>query len=152
MLIQTLRSPAIHLPWIRNLQRYNSRPSRQITTLIFGSTAGIPMFNAQGDSAPFWGGGNTTQALVIIPADDPFQPQVDWNTTTDPYHDRVVSTTSHTPFPEQPRAVVDVCLPWLPEQSSKLKKIMAKGYLGRLDVIRRDKLDKEGNSKAKSDE
>lgn len=79
---------------------------------------------AQGDLTPFWARANTTQVLEIIPADDPFQPQVGWNTTTDLYPDRAVSTVipdaAHALFPEQPQAVVDACLPWLAMQSSKL--------------------------------
>ena len=70
---------------------------------------------AFGSLVPFWAGANTTQVLEIIPADDPFQPRDQWNTTTTLYSDRAVSAViqdaSHALFPEQNQAVVDVCLP-----------------------------------------
>ncbi|KAJ5663641.1 hypothetical protein N7507_004372 [Penicillium longicatenatum] len=72
-----------------------------------------------------WGGGNDTQVLEIIPADDPFQPKSEWNATTSLYPDRapsvVIQDASHALFPEQGRSVVDAVLPWLKLQSAKLR-------------------------------
>ncbi|KAE8445341.1 hypothetical protein EG329_013463 [Mollisiaceae sp. DMI_Dod_QoI] len=79
---------------------------------------------AFGSLIPYWAGANTTQILEIIPADDPFQPTDQWNTTTDLYPDRatsaIIQDASHALFPEQGQAVVDAVLPWLKAQSSKL--------------------------------
>lgn len=80
---------------------------------------------AYGSLTSQWGGGNDTQVLEIIPADDPFQPKSEWNVTTSLYPDRatsvVIQDASHALFPEQGRAVVDVVLPWLKLQSAKLR-------------------------------
>lgn len=71
-----------------------------------------------------WGGGNETQVLEVIPADDPFEPASEWNVTTTLYPDRATSViipdASHALFPEQGPAVVSAILPWLKLQSSKL--------------------------------
>jgi pimeloyl-ACP methyl ester carboxylesterase len=79
---------------------------------------------AAGDLTAFWAGANTTQVLEIIPADDPFQPKDQWNTTTTLYPDRaisvVVDNASHALFPENLSGVVNVVLPYLSAQSSRL--------------------------------
>lgn len=79
---------------------------------------------AYGSLVPHWGGGNTTQVLEIIPADDPFQPMDEWNLTSTWYPDRatsiVIDDASHALFPEQGQAVVNAVLPFLQLQSSKL--------------------------------
>ncbi|RGP75358.1 alpha beta fold family hydrolase [Fusarium longipes] len=79
---------------------------------------------AYGSLAHQWAGANTTQVLELIPAEDPFQPKSEWNVTTDLYPERatskVIADASHALFPEQGKAVVDIVLPWLKQQSSKL--------------------------------
>lgn len=79
---------------------------------------------AYGSLADHWGGADTAQILELIPADDPFQPKSQWNVTTSLYPERassmVIADASHALFPEQGKAVLDVVLPWLKQQSSKL--------------------------------
>ncbi|KAL5603554.1 hypothetical protein FOVSG1_006304 [Fusarium oxysporum f. sp. vasinfectum] len=79
---------------------------------------------AYGSLANHWAGADTAQVLELIPADDPFQPKSEWNVTMDLYPERatskVIADASHSLFPEQGKAVLDVVLPWLKQQSSKL--------------------------------
>ncbi|KAJ5963783.1 alpha/beta fold family hydrolase [Penicillium vulpinum] len=77
-----------------------------------------------GSLKEYWTGGNNTQVLELIPAEDPFQPSNQWNVTSTLYPERatsvVITDAAHALFPEQPRAVVEAVLPWLKQQSSKL--------------------------------
>lgn len=79
---------------------------------------------AYGSLTSHWGGADTTQVLEVIPADDPFQPESQWNVTVDLYPSRatskVIADASHALFPEQGKSVVEAILPWLNLQSSKL--------------------------------
>ncbi|EAW15371.1 alpha/beta fold hydrolase [Aspergillus clavatus NRRL 1] len=79
---------------------------------------------AYGSLTQHWAGGNNTQVLELIPAEDPFQPRSQWNVTSTLYPERatsvVIADAAHALFPEQPRAVVEAVLPWLKQQSSKL--------------------------------
>ena len=78
---------------------------------------------AFGSLIPYWAGGNETQALEIIPEDNPFEPEDTWNTTS-LYPDRATSMlipdASHALFPEQGQLVFQAMLPSLKAQSSKL--------------------------------
>ncbi|KAL4875419.1 Alpha/Beta hydrolase protein [Aspergillus karnatakaensis] len=80
---------------------------------------------AYGSLEGHWGGGNETQVLEVIPADDPFQPRGQWNVTEGLYPERaesvVIQDASHALFPEQGPAVVSAVLPWVEMQSSKLQ-------------------------------
>ncbi|KAJ5171399.1 alpha/beta fold family hydrolase [Penicillium coprophilum] len=71
-----------------------------------------------------WAGGDNTQVLELIPAEDPFQPSNQWNVTSTRYPERatsvIIADATYALFPEQPRAVVEAALPWLKQQSSKL--------------------------------
>jgi pimeloyl-ACP methyl ester carboxylesterase len=84
-------------------------------------TAAVKEF---GSLNPYWAGGNTTQVLEILAEYDPFHSKDQWNQSTDLYPDRVVSVViddaSHALFPEQGEKVVEIVLPWLKAQSSKL--------------------------------
>ncbi|KAL5603903.1 hypothetical protein FOVSG1_006653 [Fusarium oxysporum f. sp. vasinfectum] len=79
---------------------------------------------AAGDLTKFWAGANSTQVLELIPAEDPFQPKDQWNTTTDLYPDRAISVVienaSHALLPENLNGVVEAVLPYLAEQSTRL--------------------------------
>ncbi|CAH0039988.1 unnamed protein product [Clonostachys rhizophaga] len=79
---------------------------------------------AAGDMTTFWAGANTTQVLEIIPAEDPFQPQAQWNYTIDRFADRVtvavVENASHALFPENLSGVANAVLPWIEMQSTRL--------------------------------
>ncbi|KAF7553698.1 hypothetical protein G7Z17_g3429 [Cylindrodendrum hubeiense] len=79
---------------------------------------------AAGDMTTFWAGANSTQVLEIIPAEDPFQPEAQWNYTIDNFPERatiaVVPNASHALFPENLADVVNVVLPWLKMQSTRL--------------------------------
>lgn len=80
--------------------------------------------NAYGSLASHWAGADTAQVLELIPADDPFQPESEWNVTTTRYPNRatskIIADASHALFPEQGKAVVEAILPWLDLQSSKV--------------------------------
>ena len=77
-----------------------------------------------GDLTTFWAGAPTTQVLELIPADDPFQPQDQWNVTTDLFPERAVSAVipnaAHALFPENLQGVIEAVLPFLSEQTTRL--------------------------------
>ncbi|GKT51989.1 uncharacterized protein ColSpa_12170 [Colletotrichum spaethianum] len=79
---------------------------------------------AAGDLTKFWAGANSTQVLELIPAEDPFQPEDQWNTTTNLYPDRaasvVIQHASHALLPENLTGVVEAVLPYLAQQSTRL--------------------------------
>ncbi|KAF9771734.1 uncharacterized protein BKA55DRAFT_582570 [Fusarium redolens] len=79
---------------------------------------------AAGDLTKFWAGANSTQVLELIPAEDPFQPKDQWNTTADLYPDRAISVViqnaSHALLPENLNGVVEAVLPYLAEQYTRL--------------------------------
>ncbi|KAJ5313111.1 hypothetical protein N7508_003941 [Penicillium antarcticum] len=62
--------------------------------------------------------------LELIPADDPFQPNSQWNVTTNLYPNRatskIIADASHALFPEQGKAVFEAIIPWLKQQSSHI--------------------------------
>lgn len=69
-------------------------------------------------------GGDDTQILDLIAAEDAFRPKATWNQTLDVCPERVqikvVEDAGHALFPEQPQAVVQLVLPWLEQQRSRL--------------------------------
>ncbi|GKT96805.1 alpha/beta fold family [Colletotrichum tofieldiae] len=77
-----------------------------------------------GDLTAFWAGANSTQVLELIPSEDPFQPEDQWNTTANLYPDRAVSVViqnaSHALLPENLAGVVEAVLPYLAQQSTRL--------------------------------
>ncbi|GKT61282.1 alpha beta fold family [Colletotrichum tofieldiae] len=80
--------------------------------------------DAAGDLTAFWAGANSTQVLELIPSEDPFQPEDQWNTTANLYPDRAVSVViqnaSHALLPENLAGVVEAVLPYLAQQSTRL--------------------------------
>ncbi|CAG7938238.1 unnamed protein product [Penicillium salamii] len=77
-----------------------------------------------GSLTSHWGGADTTQVLELIPVDDPFQPNSQWNVTTNLYPNRatskIIADASHALFPEQGKAVFEAIIPWLKQQSSHI--------------------------------
>ncbi|KAH7116504.1 Alpha/Beta hydrolase protein [Dactylonectria estremocensis] len=89
-------------------------------TLAFEHAA----IESAGDMTTFWAGANTTQVLEVIPAEDPFQPEAQWNYTINRFPDRatiaVVPDASHALFPENLVGVANAILPWVKMQSTRL--------------------------------
>lgn len=77
-----------------------------------------------GDLTTFWAGADSTQVLELIPAEDPFQPEDQWNTTATLYPSRatsvVIKNASHALFPENLDGVIAAVLPFLSAQSTRL--------------------------------
>ncbi|KAJ5373165.1 alpha/beta fold family hydrolase [Penicillium concentricum] len=65
----------------------------------------------------YWASGDNTQVLESSRGSQ-------WNVSSTRYPERatsvVIADAAHALFPEQPRAIVEVVLPWLKQQSSKL--------------------------------